>query len=328
MNCFLKYIFAGLFAGVLLLASDVVAQDKPQGDDFYKVPEDNIPALLAFIEKLEGFEPADVAEFFAYKNKAPKALQQAAQRIVDLEKDKSSAAYRKAMGILLVEKLQTLGELPADQQEKIIGSVIAYLNSQQELSGSDVQLAMSAGEAAEYSGNRELGRDTYRRLAEIVRGTGQVHLADLAQMMAGASRRLDLIGKPFELTGQTLDGKPFDLAQWKGKVVLVDFWATWCAPCIEEFPNIQENYAKYHDQGFEVVGISLDEERQDVVSFLEQKKLPWQILHDSENEGQHPATIHYGIFGLPALFLIDKQGKVVSLNPRGEELGRLLSKLL
>ena len=205
MNCFLKYIFAGLFAGVLLLASDVVAQDKPQGDDFYKVPEDNIPALLAFIEKLEGFEPADVAEFFAYKNKAPKALQQAAQRIVDLEKDKSSAAYRKAMGILLVEKLQTLGELPADQQEKIIGSVIAYLNSQQELSGSDVQLAMSAGEAAEYSGNRELGRDTYRRLAEIVRGTGQVHLADLAQMMAGASRRLDLIGKPFELTGQTLD---------------------------------------------------------------------------------------------------------------------------
>ena len=85
-------------------------------------------------------------------------------------------------------------------------------------------------------------------------------------------------------------------------------------------------YETYHDQGFEIVGVSIDEDRQELEAFLDEKKLPWIILHDEKDEGKPAAAIEYGVSGIPCMILIGKSGKVVSIRARGEELESLLEK--
>jgi thiol-disulfide isomerase/thioredoxin len=148
------------------------------------------------------------------------------------------------------------------------------------------------------------------------------------QLFEGSVRRVKLPGHVLDLTGTRYDGQKFDLKSLRGKVVLIDFFATWCGPCLEEVPNLQKAYREYHDRGFEIVSISIDEDRDALDGFLKRKKLPWILLHEKEEGGQHPAMDYYGIEGIPAMFLVDREGKVVSLNARGEELQKLLKKML
>jgi peroxiredoxin len=113
--------------------------------------------------------------------------------------------------------------------------------------------------------------------------------------------------------------------------VLVDFWATWCGPCIGELPNLKAHYDAYHEAGFDVVGISLDDDPEALRQFVADQQIEWTTLIDPDpvNQGwENPIARQYGISGIPACILIDQEGKVVSLNARGEELGRLLEELL
>ncbi len=146
------------------------------------------------------------------------------------------------------------------------------------------------------------------------------------QMIKGIGRRLQLPGKTMIVKGKTLEGEPFDLAREKGRVVLVQYWATWCGPCLVEMTNVLKNYELYHHRGFDVVGISIDEDKAALEEFLEKRKLPWPILLDSEAEQSNAER--YGVMGIPQLILVDQQGKVVSLEARGPKLGEELEKLL
>src|SRR5204862_4366697 len=96
----------------------------------------------------------------------------------------------------------------------------------------------------------------------------------------------DWAGKPMELKGTTAEGAKFDLAQYKGKVVLVDFWATWCGPCRAALPELKETYEKYHGKGLEVVGVSLDYELKDLTDFVEKEKITWVNLVGEEKDGR------------------------------------------
>jgi thiol-disulfide isomerase/thioredoxin len=128
-----------------------------------------------------------------------------------------------------------------------------------------------------------------------------------------------------------LDGQPIDWAAYRGKVVLIDFWATWCDACIREMPNILKNYALYHDRGFEVIGISSDEKREEVIALMASRKIPWAMAMASDFRGtgrEMSLPDYYGITLYPTTILVDKEGKVVSLQARGPELGRQLEQLL
>jgi thiol-disulfide isomerase/thioredoxin len=191
-------------------------------------------------------------------------------------------------------------------------------------------LAMQLATAFEHAeGGEEHAAAAYATFGPLFAKSGNAQVRELAESFAGTLRRLALPGKPMEITGTLLGGGAFDQKALAGKVVLVDFWATWCGPCVAEMPNILAQYEKYHAKGFEVVGVSLDEDRAALEAFVAEKKLPWPILFEqSGGEGwRHPMATKYGISGIPQLILIGRDGNVITLNARGEALAKRLAEL-
>ena len=139
-----------------------------------------------------------------------------------------------------------------------------------------------------------------------------------------------LFKKEFKLQGINLQGENFDLQSLKGKVVLVNFWATWCSQCVTELPRMKKLYEKYKEKGFEIVGYSVDHDVAVLKSFVAREKTPWISLSLalSVDAGLEDFSETYRINGIPALFLFDKDGKLVSTRVRGENLEKQLEELL
>jgi len=137
------------------------------------------------------------------------------------------------------------------------------------------------------------------------------------------------VGKPapeFQVA-KTLDGKPARIEDFRGKVLLLDFWATWCGPCRSALPNVYDLYQKYHEKGFEILGISLDRDILKLKSFIAQYGLPWPQVCDGKVWDSAPADL-YGVSAIPHTVLIDGKGVVRAIDPHGEELEGLVTGLL
>ncbi len=139
----------------------------------------------------------------------------------------------------------------------------------------------------------------------------------------------NLAGKEILIEGMMLDGRIFDWTKYAGKVILVDFWATWCAPCIQEIPRLKNLYGKYHEKGFEVVGISVDEDLKTLEEGLGKYQLPWTILADEKLKevGKTTMSGRFAVGEVPRCILVGRDGKVVSVEARGEKLEAELERL-
>jgi thiol-disulfide isomerase/thioredoxin len=190
-------------------------------------------------------------------------------------------------------------------------------------------LAYRTAQAAENAGLLKEAADAYVDFAAAFAAADDPELAAKAEQFAGAARLLSLVGNPIDVRGKLLAGGTVDWAKYRGKVVLVDFWATWCGPCIAELPNLREIHSKYHERGFEIVSVSLDDDKARLASFVEREGLDWPVLF-SEEAGQtgwdHPLARFYGITAVPRAILVDRDGKVVSIAAHGEALWGLLAK--
>src|SRR5262249_50259926 len=119
-----------------------------------------------------------------------------------------------------------------------------------------------------------------------------------------------------------------DLAAFRGRVVLLDFGSTANGPWRAELPGLRKLYDAYHGRGFEILTVTEDAEKAPFAALLKERSIPWPCLHDSPPAGQPSLAAYYAIGQLPAGILLDRAGRVVSLQARGEELRRLLEREL
>jgi thiol-disulfide isomerase/thioredoxin len=132
---------------------------------------------------------------------------------------------------------------------------------------------------------------------------------------------------PFDAIG--LRGEAFTPAAYAGRVVLIDFWATWCGPCRAELPGIKKVYEEFHDRGFEILGVSLDSDRSELLSFLAENEMPWPQFFDGGGWSNRIAKL-YGTQSIPSAYLLDRDGVIRAFGSdlRGEQLRRQVARLL
>lgn len=276
-----------------------------------------LQTLTQKMEKLDATNPKAVVAFAA----DVKAYASTAEPDIQLARLIQSAT----MSLYQSGKPEESGEFGRELTEKLSES------KSPEMQMASAQMAGLVGQILESQGQEKEAAKFYRQMSERLAKSDHEALHQAAQQLEGSARKLELVGQPMPISGKLVDGGKFDGAQFKGKVVLVDFWATWCGPCVAELPNVKEVYQKYHDRGFEVVGISLDEELDTLTKFIKEEHLPWPILFEGGEETsgwQHPLAKQYGVTAIPMAVLIDRQGKVVTLNARGERLGTMVEELL
>lgn len=136
------------------------------------------------------------------------------------------------------------------------------------------------------------------------------------------------VGRPAPVFVQTdTKGRPVALSSLKGQYVLVDFWASWCAPCRAENPNVLKSYRAYHSKGFTVLGVSLDDERSPWLAAIRKDGLPWTQVSDLKG-WKNSVAVLYGVEGIPMNYLLDKNGTIVAKGLRGDDLEKKLAEFL
>jgi len=152
--------------------------------------------------------------------------------------------------------------------------------------------------------------------------------ATAEKMLKSFKAMADLKSKPLDLKFTAVDGREVDLAKMRGKVVLIDFWATWCGPCVAELPNVLNTYKELHPKGFEIVGISLDSDKDKLESFVKDKGMEWPQFFDGKG-WKNELAVTYDIHSIPAMWLVDQKGMVVDTSARAgldEKVAKLLAK--
>ena len=158
--------------------------------------------------------------------------------------------------------------------------------------------------------------------AEISKSEYVIKIKEIADAM----KKTSIGAAAPDFTMNDPEGKPIQLSSLRGKVVLIDFWASWCGPCRQENPNVVKLYQKYHEKGFEILGVSLDKTKEEWIKAIKADQLNW--LHVSDLQfWQNTAARLYSVNAIPQSFLLDKDGKIIAKGLRGDLLAAKLNEL-
>ncbi len=172
----------------------------------------------------------------------------------------------------------------------------------------------------------------YRRLDTLYQSLSvrykNTYIASQAALLisTGASGMVGSMARDF--SQPDADGKIFRLSDFRGKYVMLEFWASWCGPCRKENPNLIRAYEKYKDKNFTVVSVSLDTKRQAWLDAVAQDKIPYLQLSELKGPQENSVAALYGIQSIPESYIIDPTGKIIAKNLRGDDLTKKLSELL
>jgi thiol-disulfide isomerase/thioredoxin len=260
----------------------------------------------------------------------PIANQDAEAYLKRFEADPKPAVAGAVAQIRLMQSVSRWPGLSPAERTAALEKLVA-LTKQSEPSFAMLRLMLRLADGASEEGNAEAVARALEEIMPAYRASTNPQIVKGIATLEGVLRRINLPGKEMELEGTLMDGSKLDWKAYRGNVVLVDFWASWCGPCREEVPNIFRNYQAFHDKGFEVLGVCLDEQRAPAAAYIAQAGIPWPSLfhEDPANpESTHPMATRYGILGIPMAILLDKEGKVVTMMARGPFLEQHLKQLL
>ncbi len=339
-------------------------------EDLFTVPEGAPEDLLEYIQKLEEQRPPELTpeKVRQFQQKQHEAIVRAAEKVIaakpgdeplqqaaiskavalnhlarygdkyekqlerfpeDLKKAGHPELARDMKAFLLERELLQSRATGPGQLQKLLDRVQKFL-AEGPLSEEGVRLAITTARTMQGAGD-ELAAKAYGDLGTILAKSDDESIADLGSKMEGISRRMKLVGNQMELEGVTMDGDPLDWSKYRGNVTLVMFWATWCGPCRQEIAHVQDLYQQYRDRGFDVVGISVDESREDLEEFLKENEISWTIVYDqarADGKKGQPMSARYGVTGIPETVLVDRKGKVVATSVRGSQLDEQLKEMI
>lgn len=258
---------------------------------------------------------------------------QAADFLVRRLGDESYAARRLAVSKRLVaSKAPVESKVQADwfiTKDKLAGKTVTFKQQTKEIRAYAKRFDKTPAEAPGFAYAAMLAIDNIQldALKDFVAALQAKHVGKPG--IGEFLKSIAPIGKPFEATLTMVDGKKLSLpAGMKGKVLVIDFWATWCLPCIAELPHMRKVYAEYKSKGVEFIGISLDRPGKlaELKAFVKKEKLNWVHTY-SGKYWDDPTSRKYGISGIPAMWVVGRDGRVVSTTARGQ-LEQVLDKAL
>ncbi len=289
-------------------------------------------AILAQSDADEDQAKALTEKFAAYgilSRYHPPASQDLKELAAKYAEDARPAIAKIAVGHNLSSKASSIRSVTEQEAKDLAAEVLSYL----ERFGLDKATYSTTSSVARSLGYKhsEIAANLYEAMVPYFEKSDDQALRERAESTMGAARRLRLLGNTMELQGLTADGKEFDWSIYKGKVVLVDFWASWCGPCLGELPNMKKNLELYGEKGFDIVGINMDSTRAAFEKCVNDRDIPWANIV-CEEEGKTgwsaPMATYYGVTAIPTAILVNQEGKVVSLAARGRELDKALAELL
>jgi thiol-disulfide isomerase/thioredoxin len=325
---------------------------------------EEIQKLLTDLEKLDaaGGKTGTPAEQAQYNAQRADLLEQIAQKVDDPKDrglwlrqlaDTVSAAIQAGAYPDGAKRLEALSErLRKSDEDKDVAAHVKYLQLTAEyglsLQAKNADFAKIQGEwlkkleqfvgdfpkcpdaaeamlqiaiAQEFSGQETEAKKWYGRISQ------EFPESPAGRKSAGAQRRLDSVGKELPLAGKSATGDAIDVAKLRGRVVLVQFWATWCEPCKADMASLKEALEKYGRSGFSVVGVNLDNNAQEMAQYVQENRLSWPQIYEAGGLDSRPAN-ELGILTLPTMILIGPDGKVVNRNIHVAELDKELRQLI